>query len=323
MARALLLFAACLLCAVFAKRVEISSTIEHAMDDVSRAERASHNEKARNQASLMHSHYRALGRALPPGFEDELYCPPDFCMHNKPRQAGWTGPRSGFFECKHKAGEKDPLPVKCWGFRQPAADKEQLMNDKYHQEECTEHVDYEEKPQLPQADVEDDAEKESPYKCGAIPSESDACYPRGRDWIGTWLDRNPCTTQCTKGLFGCSCPNSGEACTSAMSNDPGLITLFPPMIGAFHYAVRMHKETKAWEFLSCGWEGGAKKCSWKAPHKSSGQSYLETSWMGVLTPNPGDIEIDGFETQADFCKPEVAAQYIEKLSKITGDDIKL
>lgn len=323
MARALLLVAAGFLGVVFAKRVDINAVVDHAMDEeaVSQAERVSRNEKARKEASLVHSHYHALGRALPPGYEDELYCPPEFCMQNKPRRAGWAGPRSGFFECKHKAEEKDPLPVTSWGSKKPAADKEQLMSDKYHQEECPRHDDGEDKPE---PDVEDASEKESPYKCGAIAAESDACYPHKRDWIGTWMDAEACTTQCTKNMLGmCSCPNSGESCTSAMSNDPGLITLYPPMIGSVHYAIKMNKATQAWEFLSCDWEGAAKRCSWKSPHSSTGQSYMETGWFGVVTPNPNDIKIEGFETKADFCKPEVAAKYIEKLSKITGDDITL
>merc|ERR1719284_1493569 len=43
-----------------------------------------------------------LGKALPPGFEDELYCSPDHCLITKEVPKGKTGPRSMHFECKHE-----------------------------------------------------------------------------------------------------------------------------------------------------------------------------------------------------------------------------
>lgn len=52
--------------------------------------------------------------ALPPGYEDELYCPPGFCMLDKKMPAGFCGPRTAFWECYHKeTGER--RKVVAWG----------------------------------------------------------------------------------------------------------------------------------------------------------------------------------------------------------------
>ena len=39
--------------------------------------------------------------ALPPGYEDEAWCPPDHCIRATPQEPGFLGPRSMFVECAH------------------------------------------------------------------------------------------------------------------------------------------------------------------------------------------------------------------------------
>ena len=39
--------------------------------------------------------------ALPPGYEDEAWCPPGHCIRATPQLEGFAGPRSMFFECAH------------------------------------------------------------------------------------------------------------------------------------------------------------------------------------------------------------------------------
>ena len=44
--------------------------------------------------------------ALPPGYEDEAWCPPDHCIRATPQEPGFVGPRSMFVECANvKCGE--------------------------------------------------------------------------------------------------------------------------------------------------------------------------------------------------------------------------
>ena len=47
-----------------------------------------------------------IAGALPPGYEDEAWCPPDHCIRATPQEPGFVGPQSTFFECAHvKTGE--------------------------------------------------------------------------------------------------------------------------------------------------------------------------------------------------------------------------
>ena len=39
--------------------------------------------------------------ALPPGYEDEAWCPPDHCIRAIPQESGFVGPQSMFVECAH------------------------------------------------------------------------------------------------------------------------------------------------------------------------------------------------------------------------------
>jgi len=74
--------------------------------------------------------------ALPPGHEDELYCPPDYCMRKKDIDEEMAGPLSGFVECVGPAG--DVVEVTPWGPLLENADdvKDMLLDQGFHMEEC-------------------------------------------------------------------------------------------------------------------------------------------------------------------------------------------
>ena len=53
--------------------------------------------------------------ALPPGYEDELYCPPGCCLQHKHTRPGFSGPRSMFFDCCHVDSGQITEHPKAWG----------------------------------------------------------------------------------------------------------------------------------------------------------------------------------------------------------------
>lgn len=77
--------------------------------------------------------------ALPPGYEDEVYCPSGYCLRRKSNMPpGFTGPRTSFVEC---ASIVDPaLPAKeptAWGSRLPQEAQDKLLAEGYHMNECS------------------------------------------------------------------------------------------------------------------------------------------------------------------------------------------
>ena len=46
----------------------------------------------------------AVGAVLPPGYEDELYCPPKYCLVAKEMPRGFAGPKRMFWECAYSGG---------------------------------------------------------------------------------------------------------------------------------------------------------------------------------------------------------------------------
>jgi hypothetical protein len=73
--------------------------------------------------------------ALPPGFEEELYCPSHTCLKKKERPAGWTGPRAMFHECCDE--EKGwTTPPHAWGEKVELEVKETLIKKGWHQGRC-------------------------------------------------------------------------------------------------------------------------------------------------------------------------------------------
>jgi hypothetical protein len=78
--------------------------------------------------------------ALPPGIEDEMYCPKSFCQRSKPNPSGMLGPQSMFREC-YDAADDATEPVTTWGSEVDGeAGKNKLINENYHTSSC--------KPQL-------------------------------------------------------------------------------------------------------------------------------------------------------------------------------
>jgi len=75
---------------------------------------------------------------LPPGYEDELYCPAGHCLKKRAGiTTGFTGPRSSFWECASRtdadiAGQR-PSP---WGSNHGDQAKQMLIADGYHLELC-------------------------------------------------------------------------------------------------------------------------------------------------------------------------------------------
>ena len=78
--------------------------------------------------------------ALPPGYQDELYCPPMSCLRPKRGvPAGFTGPQVAFKECFHSLSKHgDTSAPKPWGFKVGEEVKQELLAAKYHLHKCTE-----------------------------------------------------------------------------------------------------------------------------------------------------------------------------------------
>jgi len=75
--------------------------------------------------------------ALPPGFEEELFCPPDACLRRRTRLPGWSGPRSDFHECAYPAlpGTKPTCP-RSWGVKVGAEVRQDLVDRGWHTNVC-------------------------------------------------------------------------------------------------------------------------------------------------------------------------------------------
>lgn len=76
--------------------------------------------------------------ALPPGYEDELYCPEGRCRQLKKVSTGFVGPATAFHECALIAGGGDNLPVEAWGSNLPLEDKVRLLDTGHHLRTCKE-----------------------------------------------------------------------------------------------------------------------------------------------------------------------------------------
>jgi len=74
--------------------------------------------------------------ALPPGYEEELYCPVNTCLKRRYRPPGWSGPRTQFHECCDEEHGRTSTP-RAWGNRVAVEVKTKLIDDGWHQEQCT------------------------------------------------------------------------------------------------------------------------------------------------------------------------------------------
>jgi len=74
--------------------------------------------------------------ALPPGYQDKLLCPCNFCRVPKQQPLGWVGPQASFVQCKNSCG--DTKPVTTWGSRVSTTIKlNELQSLGYHEKECS------------------------------------------------------------------------------------------------------------------------------------------------------------------------------------------
>jgi hypothetical protein len=78
--------------------------------------------------------------ALPPGYEDEVYCPPDYCLRKKakPLVGKWkAGPRKLYVECFADDGRENAITdIKTWGYKLPKVEKDKLVEGGWHQMNC-------------------------------------------------------------------------------------------------------------------------------------------------------------------------------------------
>ena len=78
---------------------------------------------------------RLAASVLPPGYEDELYCPSHMCLKWKEQPPGWSGPRAAFHECCDEGSGQIARPH-AWGDKVAAEVKEDLIRDGWHTIEC-------------------------------------------------------------------------------------------------------------------------------------------------------------------------------------------
>ena len=72
---------------------------------------------------------------LPPGYEEELFCPPEMCLKQRRHVMGWSGPRAAAHECC------DPFtgqtsPPHAWGYRVDAEIRRGLLAHDWHSNQC-------------------------------------------------------------------------------------------------------------------------------------------------------------------------------------------
>jgi hypothetical protein len=73
--------------------------------------------------------------ALPPGYDEELYCPAGACRRSKEQPDGFTGPRSSFNEC-FEADTGFTSQPRAWGDNLGIEYKESLVTEGHTQWIC-------------------------------------------------------------------------------------------------------------------------------------------------------------------------------------------
>ena len=72
---------------------------------------------------------------LPPGYEEELYCPADKWLKRRTQPPGWAGPRTAFYECCRESDGVVSEPH-AWGVKVGMEVKEELIQNGWHLKEC-------------------------------------------------------------------------------------------------------------------------------------------------------------------------------------------
>ncbi len=73
--------------------------------------------------------------AIPPGYQDEIFCPPNTCLKAKRMPVGWSGPQVAFRECCNIVVGSMSMP-KAWGFKIDRKIKDNLLIAGWHSTEC-------------------------------------------------------------------------------------------------------------------------------------------------------------------------------------------
>lgn len=73
--------------------------------------------------------------ALPPGYQDEIYCPPLSCLREKKQHCGWSGPQLAFRECCRTTDGQVVRP-RAFGYKLDPQIKVDLLAAHWHSTWC-------------------------------------------------------------------------------------------------------------------------------------------------------------------------------------------
>jgi hypothetical protein len=76
--------------------------------------------------------------ALPPGFDEEVFCPDRMCIRKLPKlRRGLTGPKAMFLECFNPSTKETCRP-RVWGVKLEKEYRDSLVRDNWHSDKCPE-----------------------------------------------------------------------------------------------------------------------------------------------------------------------------------------
>mmetsp|Transcript_22457 Transcript_22457/g.52373 ORF Transcript_22457/g.52373 Transcript_22457/m.52373 type:complete len:100 (-) Transcript_22457:201-500(-) len=87
--------------------------------------------------ALLAAFFCVATAVLPPGYEDNLFCPPGYCVRTRSTPPGFVGPRTAFNEC-YKATDGTIMPVTPWGFQVGQEKLRELKAGGYTETKCQE-----------------------------------------------------------------------------------------------------------------------------------------------------------------------------------------
>lgn len=72
-----------------------------------------------------------VGAALPPGYEDELYCPNAMCLKRAALPHGWCGPKTHFYVCVKidEVESESQIHPRGWGTKVDYSVRDNLIKD--------------------------------------------------------------------------------------------------------------------------------------------------------------------------------------------------
>lgn len=81
--------------------------------------------------------FAAASGVLPPGLEDELFCPEEYCQRRKDHPSGFKGPRASFWTCilEGDPSSRGLRPI-AWGSRRGEEAKTMLLQAGHHSRLC-------------------------------------------------------------------------------------------------------------------------------------------------------------------------------------------